>query len=156
MDRDRFDALARLLASKPSRRSVLAVFLSSAILRHGSPILAEPGGKRPGKQCTPGTDSDSCDNYRYPVSNTVSGKVTYEREVCCNNGFCSCGGDCNCGDACFQTGRERTPERVFCCTEPGGKICGPAGDETCCERELECQTCADLGAGGITGSYRRR
>ena len=58
----------------------------------------------------PGTDSDSCDNYRYPVSNTVSGKVTYEREVCCNNGFCSCGGDCNCGDACFQTGLKERPK----------------------------------------------
>ena len=152
MDRDRFDELARLFASKRSRRNALAVILSSAILRHSSPVLAEPGGKFRSNQCSLGTDSDPCNNYRYPVS----GQVTYEREVCCNNGFCSCGGDCNCRDACFQTGRVRTPEKVFCCTEPGGTICGPAGDETCCERELECQTCADLGAGGITGSYRRR
>ena len=153
MDRDRFNALARRLASKRSRRSVLAVFLSSAILRHGSPVLADPGGKRRSKQCE---GSAPCDNYHYPVSNIVSGKVTYEREVCCEDGSCSCGGDCNCSDACFQTGPERTPERVFCCTGPGRKICGPAGDEMCCERELGCRSCADLGGGAITGSYRRR
>jgi hypothetical protein len=156
MDRDRFDEVVRLFASKRSRRNALAVILSSAIIRHGSPVLAEPGGKHRSNQCTPGTDSDPCNNYRYPVSHTVSGKVTYEREVCCNSGFCSCGGACNCRDACFQTGRERTPERVFCCAGPGRKICGPAGDETCCEQELGCKTCADLGTDAIIGSYRRR
>ena len=113
MDRDRFDELARLCASKRSRRNALAVILSSAILRHSSPVLAEPGGKFRSNQCSPGTDSDPCNNYRYPVS----GQVTYEREVCCNNGFCSCGGDCNCGDECFQTGRDRTPKG--CSAVPG-------------------------------------
>ena len=131
---------------------MLAVFLSSAILRHGSPVLAEPGGKRPGKQCTPGTDSDSCDNYRYPVSNTVSGKVTYEREVCCNNGSVVA-----VVTAIVGTHASRpVEERPGVLLHRAGKICRPAGDETCCERNWSVRRVQISARGGITGSYRRR
>ena len=48
MDRDRFDALARLLASKGSRRGALGAILGAALFgRDPETSLAKPG-KTPG------------------------------------------------------------------------------------------------------------
>ena len=48
MDRLRFDAIARLLATTGSRRRTLGALLGAALLGHTVEALAKPGGKRRG------------------------------------------------------------------------------------------------------------
>ncbi len=155
MDRNRFDALARALASKRSRRGALAMLLSSGFLRHSPQTLAARGGKGHKKQCTPGADPNQCGKLHYPVLDRAGVVAGYEAESCCKNGFCSCGGQC-CGNGCFQTGDERLPTKVFCCSDPQFVECPDASGEgeTCCEGS--CENCPQVGPGAVTGSYRRR
>jgi hypothetical protein len=145
MDRDRFDALARVFATRRSRRSTLAAILGASLFDYGQPVLAKPGKSRGKgiKECT-----EVCEDLPVPENS--------EREFCCPSGGCSCGGKCNCRGECFlywenvSSPRIELPERVFCCTSP---ICGPEGNEVCREG---CETCDDPCPSGITGSYRRR
>lgn len=79
MDRGRFDALARLVSSRPSRRAVLAALLGAALPRQG-PDAAMARKKRraraeaagvcyPGARCTPGKgrNTSGCDFSRTTV-----------------------------------------------------------------------------------------
>jgi hypothetical protein len=146
MDRERFDALSRMVAQEQSRRAVFAALLSFAALGRGARVHANPGtagGAGLSKRC----HALQCGNPKlYPVPKGA------DPEFCCNGGFCSCGGEC-CANACFQTGDPRSPNAVFCCTRPDRAICGPRGEETCCERS--CDACGELGETGLAGSYRR-
>lgn len=155
MDRERFDALARLLAAPESRRGMLAAMASMA-MAGGAPALSERGtakGRKRDERC----DLEVC----------LEEAATDDRVRCCKDGSCSCGGKC-CGDRCFRwldkgsneviaeaccgkplrLGDSRKTRFVFC-PDPAG------GDPTCCPDAgpQSCEEC--LAPSGIAGSYRR-
>ena len=122
MDRDRFDALARLIASKRTRRTALASVLGFALVVPGRAVDADSGKARgKGHDKGRGKGHGACSGHGHASEDACAGikcrvdPVTNKPEFCCKDGSCSCGGKC-CGDACFQTGDELTPTKVFCCT----------------------------------------
>ena len=160
MDRERFDALARLIASKRSRRGAIAAVLGLALMGPGREAFAESGkGRGKGHDKGRGKGHGASNGQGHACEDACAGRkcgidpVTGKPEFCCKDGSCSCGGKC-CGDACFQTGDVVTPNKVFCCTGSKKVICGETkADETCCEGS--CEACDTPGPAGIAGSYRR-
>jgi hypothetical protein len=167
MDRDRFDTLTRAFARRTTRRVTLGALLGLGLLGRGRDSLAKPGkAKGKGHSTSPGKGHDKgkgCGHQNDKICAELSCEkvpvpVGEDREFCCKGGFCSCGGDC-CEDACFQTGTEESPNRVFCCTGRNLVICrvptGVPGEfrDTCCKGS--CDACDAPGQTGIAGSYRR-
>ncbi|MGH2616514.1 MAG: hypothetical protein ACRDJC_14820 [Thermomicrobiales bacterium] len=164
MDRERFDVLTRLFASKQSRRAALGLLLSATLFGPGAHGLAKPDkAKGKGHNKSRGKGHDKGDDHGHGHGHDQDGLCdaarcgtnpeTGKRETCCKDGSCSCGGNC-CATACFQVGPIEHPDAVFCCTGPKRVICGETkDDETCCEGS--CDACDPPGPSGIAGSYRR-
>ena len=163
VERERFDDLARVIATKRSRRGAVATFLGLAVLGHGAPVAARPGKAR-GKGH--GTGSDHGHGHGHGHDNDeVCAALACEKtpvpegskpEFCCKGGFCSCGGAC-CDRACFQTGLDDDPAKVFCCTGKKKVICQVEFEgqlrDTCCEGS--CANSDVPGTSALAGSYRR-
>ena len=152
MDGKQFDLLARVVARKGSRRSVLGVLLGIALLEPEPQLLAKSrktkstGGevgaeksKRRGpkecniKKCPEGQPCPVCPSN---LNNGAPG-------TCCTGGFCSCGGECcpDCGIVSVLDPDTELPRDVeeLCCF--------PCGEDACCER------CSSVGACLYTGPY---
>ena len=161
MDRERFDAIAKLFADSRSRRRALGLLLGVGLLVPHSALLAGPG-KRVGhskcrgqghlKDTGQGHDEGECktDCPRDPRT----GKPGF----LCPDGSCSCGGKC-CSDRCFWTGPQDNPTDEFCCT---GKqtvctISDNDGKEECatCRSKSDTGPCPCLDTTGLATSYRR-
>jgi hypothetical protein len=142
MDRERFDAIARLFADTRSRRRALGLLLGVGLLAPHS-TLKETGQGHNGGECKTDCPPDP-----------RSGKPGF----LCPDGSCSCGGKC-CADQCFYDfGGTSQPVAEFCCTGPKLDFCPSkvlGADPACCRHDAE-DPCSCLGPGAITGSYRRR
>ena len=168
MDRDRFDALTRFIASRGTRRGILGALASVPFAARQRAISAasdkakgkghdksedqEHGGQGQGHQ-----HDDLCAELNCHLLPVPEGE---RPEFCCKGGFCSCGGACCPETECFQTGLNAThPQRVFCCTGPKLVICvpkdgiDPRAEDECCKGS--CAACDDPQSQGIAGSYRR-
>ena len=153
MDRERFDAIARLFADTRSRRRAIGLLLGAGLLAPHSTLLAGPGKGAGHRKCRgQGHRDGECETGCRPDPRT--GKPGF----LCRDGFCSCGGKC-CADQCFYDfGGTSRPVKEFCCTGPKLDFCpseDPNADPACCTSDAE-NPCSCLGPGAITGSYRRR
>jgi len=161
MDRERFDAITRLLADSRSRRRALGLLLGAGLLAPHSTLLAGPGkgvghskcrGQGHLKDTGQGHDEGECKTDCPPDPRT--GKPGF----LCRDGSCSCGGKC-CADQCFYDfGGTSSPVAEFCCTGPKLDFCpnaDPNAAPACCRHDAE-DPCSCAGPGAITGTYRRR
>jgi hypothetical protein len=161
MDRERFDALARLFAGNASRRRAIAVLLAAGLLAPHADLVAGPGKGSGHRKCrgqghlkgaNKGHRDGECDTG-CPLD-PRTGKPGFR----CRDGSCSCGGKC-CARQCFYDfGGTSSPVREFCCTGPKRDFCpnsDPDVDPLCCASDAE-NPCSCVGPGVITGTYRRR
>jgi hypothetical protein len=168
MDRERFDALTRLFASKGSRRAALGAVIGVSLFQSGARVRAEPGkakGKGHGKDRGAGHDKGNGQGHRNDGTCDPAACAALpvpegaKPEFCCKGGFCSCGGTCCSEIDCFQSGLRDEPINVFCCTGPKLVVCCEEDDcakdrtATCCAGS--CDACGAPGPSGIAGSYRR-
>ncbi len=164
MDREQFDALARMFASPQSRRNLVGALLGTTLLAHGAPVLAKVSkskGKGHHKHRGEGHEKSNGQGHENDTVCDSAGCVppkTFEPGFCCKDGACSCGGKC-CGDQCFFVIDLATsaPVDETCCTGPKLVYC-PRNPENsqCCLNEgpNPCDSC--ILPSGIVGSYRRR
>jgi hypothetical protein len=168
MDRERFDALTRLFASKQSRRAALGAVVGVSLFQGHARALAKPGqakGKGHGKDRGAGHDASNGQGHQHDgkCNPLDCAKIPVPEgakpEFCCKSGLCSCGGKCCADIDCFQSGLRDEPIAVFCCTGPKLVICCESEDctkdpqATCCAGS--CDACGAPGPSGIAGSYRR-
>ena len=180
MDRERFDALTRLFASRGSRRGAVGALVGMALAGRSSDSSAEPGkgkakgrgkgrgggsgntpGRLPGGGLDPGEPGETgCIARLCPID-----PATGKRGFCCTGGWCSCGGRCCSGPDCWVVTTEisgDSPTRAESehCQPPDG--CVPcAGHEGQC-----CTSCGPVDSSGVQaclssgpiagGSIRRR
>src|SRR5215213_4203191 len=126
MDRDQFDAIARMFADTRSRRRVVAVLLGAGLLVPHSALLAGPGkgvghrkcrGQGHLKDIGQGHNEGECKSDCPPDPRT--GKPGF----LCPDDSCSCGGKC-CADQCFYDFSGTTsPVTESCCTGPTSVFC---------------------------------
>ena len=161
MDRERFDAIARLFAESRSRRRALGLLLGAGLLAPHSSLLAGPGKGAGHRKCRGQghlKDTGQGHNEGECKSDCPADPRTGKPGFLCPDGFCSCDGKC-CADRCFyDLGGTSRPVAEFCCTGPKLDFCPskvPGADPTCCRHDAE-DPCSCLGPGAITGSYRRR
>ena len=162
MDREQFDAIARVFAATRSRRQAVGLFLGLGLLAPHSDLLAGPGKGAGHRRCRgqghlkdtgQGHDEREC-NTDCPAD-PRTGKPGFR----CSDGSCSCGGKC-CADHCFYDfGGTDGPVKEFCCAGPKLDFCpseaDPKADPVCCQHDAE-NPCSCVGPGAITGTYRRR
>lgn len=161
MDRERFDAIARLFADTTSRRRAIGLLLGAGLLAPQSPLLAGPGKGTGHRKCRgQGHLKGAGKGHRDGECETGcprdprTGKPGFR----CDDDSCSCGGKC-CAEQCFYDfGGTARPVKEFCCMGPKWDFCeslDPRAEPLCCESDAE-NPCSCLGPGAITGSYRRR
>jgi hypothetical protein len=161
MDRERFDAIARVFADTRSRRRAVGLLLGAGLLAPHSALLAGPGkgaghskcrGQGHLKDTGQGHNDGECKTDCPPDPRT--GKPGFR----CNDDSCSCGGKCCAGRCFYDFGGTNSPVAEFCCTGPKRVFCpntDPDADPACCPYDAE-DPCSCVGTGAITGSYRRR
>ena len=162
MDRERFDALARLFAGEGSRRHAVGVLLAAGLLAPHADLLAGPGKGAGHRKCSgQGHVKGGGKGHRKGecVGACPPDPANDKPGFLCPDGSCSCGGAC-CGDKCFYDNRgTANPAVEFCCTRPESSICKTNSrgvtSETCCQNTEGQPPCSCFGPGGLATSYRR-
>jgi hypothetical protein len=168
MDRERFDAIAKLFADTRSRRRALGLLLGAGLLAPHSTLLAGPGKGVGHSKCRgqghlkangQGHHDEECGTDKGCPPDPRTGKPGFR----CDDGFCSCGGKC-CADQCFYDFPGTTsPVKEFCCTGPKQVFCRsstPGQDPACCPKpagpgEPDTNYCTCVGQSGLPTRYRR-
>lgn len=82
MDRSHFDALARLVSTKQSRRTALVAVLGATLLRHHpDTVLAKDKGKAKAKPCYPGSNCTPGKGKNTSGCDFTSSTAFFERDV---------------------------------------------------------------------------
>ncbi len=101
MDRERFDALTRLLATPGSRRTALGALLGTALLGSRAEVLAKPGKRR-----DRGKDRDNDKNTDKAKKRKQQQRTKRARAEaaagCCSGGNCTPGPGKNLARCCYQ------------------------------------------------------
>jgi len=151
MDSRQFDLFARGVARTGSRRSVLGVLLSVALLGPERAALAQKASPGKNKRGPKACHIKKCpENEPCPDCPTNPNIDAPKAGTCCEGEFCSCGGVCctGCGIQTLLAPGGETPigEREVCCD-----FCEQTGDRCCagCTEDGECVDPTPYGGGSI-------
>jgi hypothetical protein len=171
MDRERFDSLTRLFASRGSRRGALGALVGIALMGRSTDSSAEPGnGKGAGRGRGQGKGRDEAPG-RLPDggwdpdegSTCIAAECppdprTGKRGRCCPSGWCSCGDVCCATSDCWIVTTEvrggDTPQRVereYCEPPADCRQCSQSGSACCtsCTSDGQCQSSGPISGGLI-------